>query len=152
MKGPLPVTLVAGLALALAPAAALADTTDVAGSVPSTLALTLGPAVDFGPFTPGIGKDYGSTMTAGVVSTAGRATLSVSDAGPNAGHLVNGSYVMPSTLQVRASSPAGAGGPFAALGAAPTTLLTYGAPVSNDPVMLGFQQHVDANDALRTGA
>ena len=43
--------------------------------------------------------------------------------------------------------------PFAPLGgaSAPTTLLTYGGPVSNDPVTLGFKQSIGAADALRTG-
>jgi hypothetical protein len=36
--------------------------------------------------------------------------------------------------------------------AAPTTLLTYTAPVSNDNVTLNFRQTIGANDALRTGS
>ncbi len=46
------------------------------------------------------------------------------------------------------TSPAGSGAPLGALG----TLLTYSGPVSNDPAIVTFQQHVDAGDALRTGA
>ena len=44
-------------------------------------------------------------------------------------------------------------GAFAPIGpsSAPTTLLTYSAPVSNDVVTLGFKQVIGANDALRTG-
>ena len=57
-------------------------------------------------------------------------------------------------LQARATSPAGTGGALANVGgsANPTTLLTYTNPVSNDPVSLAFRQHINANDALRTGA
>ena len=29
---------------------------------------------------------------------------------------------------------------------------TWAAPVSNDPVTIGFKQHIGATDALRTGA
>jgi len=35
--------------------------------------------------------------------------------------------------------------------AAPLNLLTYGGPVSNDPVTLQFSQLINANDPLRTG-
>ncbi len=75
MQGRLPV-------IALLPGAAQADTGDVKASVPSTLALTVGSPGDFGALTPGLAKDYGATMTAGVVSTAGGATLSVADTSP----------------------------------------------------------------------
>ena len=34
----------------------------------------------------------------------------------------------------------------------PSTLLTYGGPVSHDPVTVSFKQTIGANDALRTGA
>ena len=57
-------------------------------------------------------------------------------------------------LQAKASSTAGTGGALANVGgsAAPTTLLTYTGPTSNDAVALAFQQHIGAADALRTGA
>src|SRR5262249_20617438 len=83
-------------------------------------------------------------------STAATASLSVADPSPNAtGHLVNGAFAMPSPLEAKA----GAGGSFADVGSAtaPTKLLDYDAPVSNDAVPLAFRQHLDADDALRTG-
>ena len=52
----------------------LSDST-VGGSVPATLALTMGAPASFGPFTPGLGKDYFATTSANVISTAGDATL-----------------------------------------------------------------------------
>ena len=69
------------------------------------------------------------------------------------GHLVNGSFSLPSALKASASSPAGAGGAPGDIGGAanPLTLLTYAAPVSNDPVTVSFLQHIGSNDALRTG-
>ena len=125
------------------------------GSVPATLALTLGTPAAFGPFTPGVAKTYTANMTANVISTAGDASLSVADPSATAtGHLVNGTFSLPTTLQAKASSAAGTGGALANVGgsSAPTTLLTYAGPVSNDAVTVGFSQVIGANDALRTGA
>src|SRR4051794_31910981 len=123
-------------------------TTAPSGTVPATLSLTLGAPASFSPFTPGVAKEYLAGTTANVISTAGDATLSVADPSTVApGHLVNGTFTLPSPLQAQASSPAGTSGAFAPLG----TLLTYGASVSNDPVTLAFKQSIAANDALRTG-
>ncbi len=121
----------------------------VAGSVPATLSLTLGAAAAFGPFTPGLAKDYTASTTATVISSAGDATLSVADpATTNTGKLVNGTFALPQTLQARAKT-----GAFAPVGgsAAPTSLLTYSAPVSNDIVPIEFKQSIGTTDALRTG-
>jgi hypothetical protein len=41
---------------------------------------------------------------------------------------------------------------FGAVSATPLALLTWSAPVSNDPVTLEFKQAMAAADALRTGA
>jgi hypothetical protein len=106
----------------------------VGGTVPATLALTLGAPVQFGAFIPGVAKTYEASTTATVVSTAGDATLSVADPSSNAtGHLVNGSFSLPQPLQ--------------GLG----VVKTYAGPVSNDPATITFKQTIDANDALRTG-
>jgi enterochelin esterase-like enzyme len=102
----------------------------VGGTVPATLSLTLGAPVTFGAFTPGVAKDYTASTRANVTSTAGDAALSVSDLG----HLANGAFTLPEPLQVSFSKAA------------------WSAPVSNDPVTIGFAQHINANDALRTGA
>ena len=99
------------------------------GTVPATLALTLGAPATFGAFTPGVEKDYTASTSANVISTAGDATLSVSDPG----HLMNGTFALPSPLEVTFSKAA------------------WTAPVSNDVVTIGFKQHVGAADALRTG-
>src|SRR3954454_8013234 len=47
----------------------------VSGTVPATLALTLGPAATFGAFTPGVNRTYDASTTATVISTAGDAAL-----------------------------------------------------------------------------
>ncbi len=79
-------------------------------SVPATLSLVLGTAASFGPFTPGVAKDYMASTTANVISTAGDATLSVADPSSTAtGHLVNGTFSLPAAVQ------ASGGGAFAAL-------------------------------------
>ena len=58
----------------------------VGGTVPATLALSLGAPATFGAFTPGVTQEYTAQSTAKVTSTAGDATLSVSEPG----HLSNG--------------------------------------------------------------
>jgi hypothetical protein len=121
----------------------------VGGTVPATLSLTLGAPASFGAFTPGVAGEYTASTTANVISTAGDATLSVADPSSFAtGHLVNGTFPLPSALEAAAGS-----GAFAPVGgaSAPTALLTYSGPVSNDAVTLDFQQAIGANDALRTG-
>ena len=117
----------------------------VTGTVPATLALSVGGPATFGAFAPGVAKDYTASTTATVVSSAGDARLSVSG-----GHLTNGAFALAAPLQARAASPLGAGGALADVGAA-TPLLAYAAPVANDPVTLTFQQHIGASDPLRTG-
>ena len=102
----------------------------VGGSVPATLSLSLGAPASFGAFTPGFAKDYSASTTANVISTAGDALLSVSDPG----HLMNGAFSLPEPLLVT------------------ITPSTWSAPVSNGPVAIAFRQHINANDALRTGS
>ncbi|HET6547299.1 MAG TPA: PKD domain-containing protein, partial [Solirubrobacter sp.] len=128
---------------------------EVGGDVPATLALTLGTPASFGAFIPGVENTYSASTTANVISTAGDATLSVADPSSTAtGHLVNGTYSLPQALKASATSPAGTGSASAEVGgtSSPTSLLSYGAPVSNDPVAITFEQSIAANDALRTGS
>src|SRR3954447_20495441 len=90
---------------------------DAGGSVPATLALSLGTPAAFGAFTPGVAKTYTASTTANVISTAGDATLSVADPSSTAtGHLVNGTFSLPAALQAKASSAAGVGTAFADVG------------------------------------
>jgi hypothetical protein len=101
----------------------------VTGTVPATLAFTLGPPASFGTFTPGVAHTYEAGTTADVVSTAGDATLSVSDPG----HLRNGAFTLPQPLEVTGVPK------------------SYAAPVSHDVVPIGFRQPIAATDPLRTG-
>jgi hypothetical protein len=121
---------------------------EISGTVPATLALTLGASPSFGAFTPGVAKEYTATAGANVVSTAGDAVLTVADPSSNAtGHLVNGAFSLPQPVRVSA------GGAFADVGssAMPTALKAWSAPTSNEPVTLSFKQAISAGDALRTG-
>jgi predicted dienelactone hydrolase len=118
----------------------------VGGTVPATLSLALGSAASFGAFTPGLDHDYDTTSAATVTSTAGDATLSVTDPSAVAtGRLVNGAFALGEPLQARVGAT-----PFAPLGS-PVTLLTYAAPVSNAAVAINFRQHIASTQALRTG-
>jgi hypothetical protein len=140
---------------ALQAAGAFTDATGgVGGTVPSTLSLTIGAPASFGAFIPGVGRTYEATSMATVTSTAGDALLSVADpSSQNTGHLVNGSFFLPQPLQARARNAANTGTAYNNVGssASPLNLLSYGGPISNDAVTLGFSQRIDANDALRTG-
>ena len=65
-----------------------------------------------------------------MISTAGNATLSVSEPG----FLTNGAFTLAEPLRVEFSKS------------------TWTAPVSNDPVTITYKQLVKANDPLRTGS
>ena len=126
---------------------------NVGGSVPSMLSLTLGGTPSFGVFVPAVNRTYDTAGAATVVSTAGDAALSVSDADTvNPGKLVNGTFALASAVTVRATNAAQTGGSYSAVGAAPTTLLSYAAPtLGADPVTLSFRQAIGATDQLRAG-
>src|SRR5262249_23611436 len=100
------------------------------GTVPATLSLTLGATPSFGTFVPGADREYVTSTSANVISTAGDASLSVSDPG----HLTNGAFTLPEPLRVEFSNS------------------TWPGPVSNAPVTITFRQHIGSTDALRTGA
>ena len=96
-----------------------------------------------------------ANMTATVISTAGNGALSVADASSTAtGKLVNGTFALAQTVQAKASSAAGTVADYAPVGgsAAPTPLLSYVNPTSNDAVTVGFKQSIGANEPLRTGS
>jgi hypothetical protein len=104
---------------------------------------------DVRPFRPGVAQEYTASIVANVVSSAADATLTVADPSSIAtGHLINGSFSLPAALQAKARS-----GGYAPVGGsvAPTTLLSWAGPVSNDAVTVDFKQPIAAGDALRTG-
>ena len=111
----------------------------IGGTVPPTLALTLGAPASFGAFTPGVDRQYGASTTATVTSTAGDAALGV--AGP--AKLTNGAFSLAQPLQVRAGD--GAFGPVG------RELRRYDGPVSNDATAIDFRQAIADTEPLRTG-
>ena len=127
-------------------------TSPVTGTVPATLALSLGPAASLGPFIAGKAADYTGSTTATVISTAGDAALSVSDPSAQApGHLVNGTFALASPLQVAATHSGGTDA-FPPLSGSPVTLFSYSGPISNDQLSVDFKQSIAANEPLRTGS
>jgi|GEM_PF-693440 aminopeptidase N len=104
-------------------------TGDVSGTVPATLSLSLGAPATFGAFIPGVERDYSAATAANVISTAGDATLSVSEPG----HLANGPFTLAEPLRVELSKSA------------------WDGPVSNENVDITFKQLIKATDPLRTG-
>jgi sugar phosphate isomerase/epimerase len=129
----------------------------VGGIVPSMLALTIPTQPgSFGTFQPTVAKSYETAVAATVTSTAGDATLSVTDPGLTApGHLTNGAFSLPSPLNARAQNAANAANAYAPLAeaiGAPLSLLTYTGPTNVDPVTIGFRQAIGAGDVLRSGS
>ncbi|MBE2319177.1 DUF3616 domain-containing protein [Solirubrobacter sp. CPCC 204708] len=101
----------------------------VGGSVPATLALSMGAPASFEPFVPGVEHQYTAQTSAKVISTAGDAALTVSEPG----RMTNGAFSLASPLRVELSKTAWTG------------------PVSNESVDIAFKQAIGANDPLRTG-
>ncbi|HEY6889169.1 MAG TPA: hypothetical protein VI300_15355, partial [Solirubrobacter sp.] len=129
----------------------------VGGTVPTSLSLTLGGSPSFGAFTPAVARTYDTAVAASVVSTAGDATLSVTDSSSTAtGHLVNGTFSLPSALQVRAANAANpnpAYAPLSEVANTPLNILSYAGPTAGaDTVTVGFRQAIGATDTLRSGS
>lgn len=127
-------------------AVATANSADggVAGTVPATLALTVGTA-SLGTLTPGVSKDYAAEATATVTSTAGDAALTVFDPSATAvGRLVNGSFALTQPLLVNGQPLGGSSNP--------TPLAAWATPVSNASTPIAYKQSVGASEGLRTGS
>ncbi len=117
----------------------------VGATVPATLSLSLAGSAVFTPFTPGVARDYETSVGATVTSTAGDATLTVVDPAAT-GRLVNGAFSLAQPVQAAVS------GAFAPVGGTPLTLHTYSGPASNDPLTIRVKQSIGGSEPLRTGA
>jgi len=104
-------------------------TAEVGGSVPATLALSLGTPPRFEAFIPGTEREYTTSTQATVTSSAGDARLTTSEPG----YLANGAFKLAQPLQVALSKT------------------TWDGPVSGDNVDVTFKQAIGAKDPLRTG-
>ncbi|WP_028068011.1 LVIVD repeat-containing protein [Solirubrobacter soli] len=126
------------------------------GSVDSTMALTLPAAgASFGAFVPGVAREYLASATAQITSTAGDATVAVSDAATTGtGRLVNGTATLTNALQVYATATQGTalGGGNVGGSAAPTQLISFAAPQTNRNTTLTFRQNITATETLRSGS
>ena len=134
--------------------------TKVEGEVPNTTSLTGCEApVVLGPFVPAVNANYEGTCSLTATSTGSATELSAADlSGNETGHLVQGSYRLPSALETRATGLGnpplefpGTGGSYAPLSNPSVTLLTYAGPVSADNVTVRFKQHIGLHDALHSG-
>jgi sugar phosphate isomerase/epimerase len=129
----------------------------VGGDVPSMLSLNLSPATSFGTFVPATARTYDTAAAALVTSTAGNASLAVTDSSTNSpGHLVNGAFALSQPLQIRGVNAANPNPAYTALSetaGASTTLLTYSGPTAGaDTATVGFRQAIGANEVLRAGS
>jgi hypothetical protein len=128
----------------------------VGGSVASVLSLNLATPGSLGSFVPATARTYDTSAAATIVSTAGDATLSVTDASETAtGKLVNGAFALSTPLQVRAANAAQTNPAYQSLSATagtPVNLLSYATPTAGaDAVTLGFRQAISATEILRSG-
>ena len=128
----------------------------VGGDVPSVLQLSVSPATSFGTFVPNLTQAYTTALSASALATTANAKLSVSDPSSTApGHLVNGTFSLPSALGARAlalGDPTST--PYASLpetAGAPLELKSWSSPIAATPLTLGFRQQIGAGDVLRAG-
>jgi hypothetical protein len=102
----------------------------VGGTVPATLSVTFGNPVVLGPFVPGVARDYTGSTDLTVTSTAGDATLSVSQPG----RMTNGAFSLTQPLEASLAKTSWTG------------------PTSSEKVAATFKQSILANEGLRTGS
>jgi len=129
----------------------------IGGNVDPTLGLQISPGASFGTFVPATARTYETAASALVTSTAGDATLTVTDQDTVApGRLVNGTFALSQPLNIRALNGSQTTAQFAPLPATagtPMTLIGYAAPTFGaDTVTIGFRQAIVATEQLRTGS
>ena len=110
----------------------------VGGDVPVALNLALGAPPSFGTFVPATARTYTAATTATVTSTAGDATLAVTDP-EGTGRLTNGAFSLAQPVRVNGTVP-------------PGVIRTWSGPTTSEPVTLTFEQAIGATEALRAGA
>ena len=128
----------------------------VGGNVASVLQLSVSPAGSFGTFVPGLAQAYTTALSASALATTADATLSVTDPSSTApGHLVNGSWSLPSVLGARALALGDSTStPYASLpetAGTPLALKSWSSPIATTPLTIGFRQAIGASDVLRAG-
>lgn len=140
-------------ALTLAAAAALLITSPASAG----FGVSLGPAPGFGTFVPGEATTYQTTLAATVESDEAGAVLTIEDPSTTGvpGHLQHPggtSLAQPLLASAATAAPGAAGAPPTPVGAAPTVLATYTAPLAfPDPVAITLHQQIGETEPLRTG-
>jgi hypothetical protein len=144
-----PVSLaVAAACCLLVPAAPAVAQTDVGGTVPSLLELSIDDTGGFASFPAGPGEHELAIRTR-VTSTANRALLGVVDgdltSGRRLGHLASGGSVLDQPLEARVGSD-----PFQPLDSTIDPLLAeFGRPVSNERTTIRLRQRIEAGERPR---
>lgn len=126
----------------------------ITGEVSASESLTPLATCDLGQLTPGVTSLYHCTTSTNATSTYAHAYVTVQDvaSGDTTGeHLVNGTASLASPFTTVASSAVGVASPETSVVSAPTLLLTYNSPVTNDPVTLTVHQPVANTETLLTG-
>jgi len=120
---------------------------NVHGEVPVTTSLVSACSdVDLGEFLPGVNANYTNNCGITATSTGAVTTLTASDeSAVHTGHLVQGSYFLPSALETKVGAETYEGLET------PVLLTTYNTPVSNQNETVWFRQHIGATDGLHTG-
>ena len=108
--------------------------------MPVVLSLGLSGTPSFGTFAPATARTYTAAAAATVTSTAGDATLSVSDPA-GTGRLANGAFALADPVRVSGVPVAGE----------PAPLRAYATPVTSEPLTLTFTQAIGASEVLRSG-
>jgi hypothetical protein len=141
-------TLAAAAACCLIAAAPAAAQTDVGGTVPSMLQLSIDEPSGFATFPAGPGEHELAIRTR-VTTTANRALLSVVDgdlvSGQRLGHLASSGSVLDQPLEARVGSEA-----FLPLDETIDPLLAeFSRPVSNDRTTIRLRQRIAAGERPR---
>lgn len=127
----------------------------VHGEVPETTTLEAEGCedVDLGEFIPGENANYAETCGVTLTSTGAETKFRASDeSAEHTGHLVQGSYFLPSALEVKAVDSESKGtGSATPQPLSPVTMLTFTEPIAKDATTVTFRQHIGVHDGLHTG-
>jgi hypothetical protein len=137
----------AGLACLLAVAAPAAAQTDVGGTVPSMLELSIDDPSGFSSFPAGPGE-HELVIPTRITSTANRALLMVVDGdlttGRRLGHLASSASVLEEPLEARVGSD-----PFQPLDVSIDPVLAEFGPVARERLRIRLRQRIDAGERPR---
>jgi len=126
----------------------------IQGTVNAVETLTPLPTCNLGIFTPGFAFTYTCSTTTDATSTYAKAYVTVQDVTPGdttGEHLINATKSLASPFTIAGVSAVATEAPATTVVTAPTLLLSYGVPVSNDPVTLNVSQPISGTEPLTAG-